>query len=138
VTIIDRTMGAELLFATGQTPESTRAAVRAIVRQYRLHPDIAEAVDVMAQEFGDHPAEAAARMARCRALTPGRIELPDNISPAEAALIGCETDTCTSPGPYTPVGRRLHCLPCAAQKLREALLGESAGPDTDQEGEDRG
>jgi len=62
-------------------------------------------------------------------VVPGRIELPDNLSPDALALIGCEGDLCTAPGPYTPVGRRLYCLPCAAQKLREALLGESAGND---------
>lgn len=127
MTIIDHVTGAELLFASGHDPASVRDAARAIVRQYRLHPDVTEAVDVMAQEFGDHPETAAARMAACLKMAPGRIELPDNLSPADAALIGCETDLCTAPGPYTPVGRRLYCTECAIQKLREVLLGESAG-----------
>lgn len=127
MTIIDHTTGAELLFASGQDPTSTRDAARAIVRQYRLHPDVAEAVAQMAQEFGDHPDQAAARMARCRQLAPGRLELPDNLTPADLTLIGCETELCTAPGPYVPVGRRLYCVPCGAQVTRELLLGESAG-----------
>lgn len=124
---LDHTTGAELLFASGQDPTSTRDAARAIVRQYRLHPDIADAIETMAQEFGDHPETAVARMARCRALAPGRIDLPDNLSPSDAALIGCENDLCTAPGPYVAVGRRLFCAPHGAQWMREALLGESAG-----------
>jgi len=127
VTIIDHTTAAELLFASGQDPTGIRDAARAIVRQYRLHPDVAESVAQMAQEFGDHPDTAAARMARCRQLAPGRIELPDNLTPADVALIGCEGDLCTAPGPYVAVGRRLYCVPCGAQRMREALLGETAG-----------
>ncbi len=72
---------------------------------------------------------AAARMARCRALAPGRLELPDNLSPEALALLGCESDLCTAPGPYTLVGRRLYCLPCAARLVLDVMVGESAGYD---------
>lgn len=125
---LDHTTAAELLFASGQDATSTRDAARAIVRQYRMHPDIAEAVDVMAREFGDHPDQAAARMAVCLRWAPGRIELPDSLSPAEVALLGCAHPDC----PRTDVelvGRVLLCPTHGADALRDALLGESAGYD---------
>lgn len=101
--------------------------MRLIVREYRRDPDLSHAAAAMAQDFGEHPDVAAARMAACLRLAPARIELPDNLTPADLALIGCETDLCTEPGPYEQVGKRLYCLQCAAQVTRELLLGERAG-----------
>lgn len=133
-TSLDHLSAAELLFASGQTPGTTRDAVRAIVRQYRAHPDIADAAATMAAEFGEHPDTAPARMAACLRIAPGRIDLPDALTPADAAVIGCEADECTAPGPYTPVGRRLYCVPCAARVMCELLLGETAGEEREIDG----
>lgn len=134
---LDRTTNAELLFASGQDATSTRDAARAIVRQYRLHPDIAESVAQMAQEFGDHPDAAAARMARCRKLAPARIDLPDTLDPDLVALIGCKHPECPRTEGLQLYGHDLLCPMHAADALRDALLGESAGY-TNEEECDRG
>ena len=120
MTILDHTTAAELLFASHQDPTSARDAVRAIVHEYRLHPDLAQAAAQLADEYGDHPHAAAARMARCRALAPGRIELPDSLTPAIAALLGCYQPDCTSDGPLELVGTRLSCPDHHAQALTTA------------------
>ena len=125
MTILDHRTAAEYLFASGQTPDTTRAAVRAIVHEYRLHPDVQHAVAVLAAEYGEHWETAHARMTACLRIVPGRIELPDALTPGALALIGCETDECTNEGPYVLVDKRLHCVPCAAT----ALLAETAGDD---------
>lgn len=127
MTTLDHRTAAELLFASGQTPDTTRAAVRAIIHEYRLHPDVQHAAGVLAAEYGEHWETAHARMAACLRIVPGRIELPDGLTPAALALIGCETDDCTNPGPYVLIDKRLHCVLCGAA----ALLAETAGPDGD-------
>jgi hypothetical protein len=133
---LDRTAAAELLFASGQDATSTRDAARAIVRQYRLHPDIAESVAQMAQEFGDHPDAAAARMARCQQLAPARIELPDALDPDMVELLGCEDEDCTR-ADVELVGKRLLCPVHRADRLRDALLAESAGYGPGEHDDDR-
>jgi len=129
MTILDHETAAELLFASGVTPATARDAVRAIVHEYRLHPDIADAAATMAAEYGEHWESAHARMAACLRIAPGRVELPDALTPAALALIGCETDDCTEPGPYLLVDKRLYCAQCAPG----AVLAETAGSDDETE-----
>ena len=127
--ILSHVHAAELLFVAGQVPESSRDAARMIVREYRRDPDLTHAAAVVAQDFGDYPETASARMRACLRIVPGRIELPDSLTPDALALIGCETDDCTEPGPYLLVDKRLYCARCAPG----AVLAETAGPDDETE-----
>lgn len=74
---------AELLFAAGLIPASVTDAGRAVAAEYRRrHGDLVEVAAEMAAEFGDHPDTALARMRRCLAIAPLRVELPDSFGPA--------------------------------------------------------
>lgn len=74
---------AELLFSAGLIPASVTDAGRAVAAEYRRrHGDLASATAEMAQAFGDHPDTALARMRRCLAVAPLRVELPDSYGPA--------------------------------------------------------
>ncbi|HEV2342998.1 MAG TPA: hypothetical protein VGS97_02790 [Actinocrinis sp.] len=111
---------AELLFAAGLIPASVTEAGRAVAAEYRRrHGDLAAVAADMAQDFGDHPQTALARMRRCLAIAPLRVELPDSYGPTwlRAAAYGSEL----------------------ADRTCDALLGESAGFDEhDPEVADRG
>lgn len=97
---------AELLFSAGPIPSSVVAAGRAVAAEYRRrHGDLNAAAAEMAQAFGDRPDSALERMRRCLAVAPLRVELPDSYGPA------------------------WHGGDEYADRLTDALLGESAGYD---------
>lgn len=51
--------------------------MKAIAREYGLHPSVTDAALAMAQEFGDYPDTAPAHMQRCLKVAPDQIEVPD-------------------------------------------------------------
>jgi len=53
--------------------------------------------------------------------------------PGALAVLGCADPDCVTEGPFELVGSRLWCLPCLADRVRDALLAETAGPDDDGE-----
>lgn len=133
--IISHEAAAELIFAAGLCPATVTEAGKVVAAEYvRRHGNLAEAAADALTQYAEHWETAAARMRRCLAIAPTRVELPDSYGPDPLAIIGCEGDECTSQGPYTPVGGRLYCLPCAAR----ALLEEAAGPEGDEMEDERG
>lgn len=118
--ILNHETAAALLFASQQGPVDAVAAARVIARHYRLHPDIAEAVAEMAQAFGDHPDESAARMARCLALAPDRVEIPD-------APLDCAGHGRHAPGALQLTDAGLLCR----AHLADHALAETPGGDDD-------
>lgn len=118
--MLNHATAAELLFAAGLIPASVTEAGRAVAAEYRRRQgDLLAVAADMADQFGDHPQSALARMRRCLAIAPLRVELPDSYGPGW--LRRELRDGYGSPW---------------ADWLADALLGESAG---DDEGEaDRG
>lgn len=127
MTVIGHIEAAERLFAAtaGELPADAIAAARLIAKQYRLHPDPADAIEAMADAYGDRPGWAAARMRACLELAPMRVEVPDDLG-----LLGCAQDAlgACAHGPLTLVDRLLYC----PAHVAGALLAETAGGDDDE------
>jgi hypothetical protein len=107
--LLNHATAAELLFAAGLIPASVTEAGRAAAAEYRRRRgDLVAVAADMAAEFGEHPETALARMRRCLAVAPLRVELPDSYGPA---WLGS---------------------PDYVDRLVDVLFGESAGPGEDE------
>jgi hypothetical protein len=54
--------------------------------------------------------------------------------PDDLTILGCTNPQCANEGPFELVGVQLWCLPHLADRVRDALLAETAG-DNDEDGE---